>query len=27
MHLNAELKVEKDAHRDRYVFLDSVWGK
>jgi para-nitrobenzyl esterase len=27
MHLNAELKVEKDTHRDRYVFLDSVWGK
>jgi para-nitrobenzyl esterase len=27
MHLNAELKAEKDAHRDRYIFLDSVWGK
>ena len=27
MHLNAESKAEKDAHRDRYIFLDSVWGK
>jgi len=27
MHLNAESKAEKDAHRDRYIFLDNVWGK
>jgi para-nitrobenzyl esterase len=27
MHLSAESKAEKDAHRDRYIFLDSVLGK
>jgi para-nitrobenzyl esterase len=27
MHLNALLKVEKDAHRDRYVFLNFAWAK
>jgi para-nitrobenzyl esterase len=27
MYLNTELKAEKDAHRDRYLFLSSVWTK
>jgi para-nitrobenzyl esterase len=27
MHLDAESKAGKDANRDRYLFLDSVWGK
>jgi para-nitrobenzyl esterase len=27
MHLNAQSKAEKEAHRDRYVFLASVWEK
>jgi para-nitrobenzyl esterase len=27
MYLNTELKAEKDAHRDRYLFLSSVWAK
>ena len=27
MHLNAELKAEKDGLRDRYLFLNTVWAK
>jgi para-nitrobenzyl esterase len=27
MHLSAAPEAEKDALRDRYLFLDSVWGK
>jgi para-nitrobenzyl esterase len=27
MYLNTELKAEKDAQRDRYLFLDKVWAK
>jgi hypothetical protein len=27
MHLDAKPKADKDANRDRYLFLDSVWGK
>ena len=27
MHLNTELKTEKDSQRERYLFLNSVWAK
>jgi para-nitrobenzyl esterase len=27
MHLDANAAAKPDAHRDRYLFLDSVWGK
>jgi len=27
MHLNADLKAEKDGVRDRYLFLNTVWAK
>jgi para-nitrobenzyl esterase len=27
MHLDIEMKAEKDAHRGRYLFLESVWNK
>ena len=27
MHLDTTLEVKPDAQRDRYLFLDSVWGK
>jgi para-nitrobenzyl esterase len=27
MHLDAEPKAEKDVHRNRYEFLNTVWGK
>jgi len=27
MHLDANSEAKPDSHRDRYLFLDSVWGK
>jgi para-nitrobenzyl esterase len=27
MHLDANSSAKPDNHRDRYVFLDQVWGK
>jgi para-nitrobenzyl esterase len=27
MHLDTDLKVEKDTHRDRYLFLAAAWNK
>ncbi len=27
MHLDTDLKVEKDTHRDRYLFLEAAWNK
>jgi hypothetical protein len=27
MHLDVNSMAKPDAYRERYVFLDSVWGK
>ena len=27
MHLDANSEAKPDTQRDRYLFLDSVWGK
>ena len=27
MHLNADPAAAPDQHRDRYLFLEQVWGK
>jgi para-nitrobenzyl esterase len=27
MHLDSTLEAKPDTQRDRYLFLDTVWGK
>jgi para-nitrobenzyl esterase len=27
MHLDANSEAKPDTQRDRYLFLDSIWGK
>jgi len=27
MHLDKTITAKPDSHRERYLFLDSVWGK